>query len=76
MFSTKDLFAQALKIETPWFIERMEFDPGKGKLDIWIDFVRGSFIYFEDAGLGRACLKTLKPTPNKGKVAKFGVSNA
>jgi hypothetical protein len=23
-----------------------------------------------------ACLKTLKPTPNKGKVVKFGVSSA
>ena len=52
MLSTKDLFAQALKIETPWFIERMEFDPEKGKLDIWIDFARGSLFYFEVAGLG------------------------
>ena len=52
MFSTKDLFAQAFQIEKPWFIERMEFDLEKGKLDIWIDFSLGSLFYFEDAGLG------------------------
>ena len=52
MFSTKDLFAQALQIEKPWFIERMDFDLEKGKLDIWIDFARGSLFHFEDAGLG------------------------
>ena len=51
MFDPKDLFAQALRIEKPWFIERMEFDPEKGKLNIWIDFSRGSLFYFEDAGL-------------------------
>ena len=51
MFDPKDLFAQALRIEKPWFIERMEFDPEKGKLDIWIDFARGSLFYFEDSGL-------------------------
>lgn len=27
MFDPKDLFALALRIENPWFIERMEFDP-------------------------------------------------
>jgi hypothetical protein len=34
MFDPKYLFAQAIRIEKPWFIERMEFDPEKGKLDI------------------------------------------
>ena len=29
----------------------MEFDPEKGKLDIWIDFARGSLFYFADVGL-------------------------
>jgi hypothetical protein len=52
MFRTKDLFAQALRIEKPWFIERMEFDWTKKKFDIWIDFARGSLCSFEDAGLG------------------------
>lgn len=52
MFSAQDLFAKALMIELPWYIDRMEFDQGKGKLDIWIDFARGSLFKFEDAGLG------------------------
>ncbi len=30
----------------------MEFDLEKGKLDIWIDFARGSLFHFEDSGLG------------------------
>ena len=46
------LFAQALNIFTPSFIERMKFDKNKGKLDILIDFARGSLCYFEDATLG------------------------
>jgi transposase len=49
MFSTKDLFANTLMIDLPWYIDRMEFSPEKGKLDIWIDFVRGSLFNFEDA---------------------------
>lgn len=32
MFDPKDLFTQTLRIEKPWFIERMEFDPAKGNL--------------------------------------------
>ncbi len=32
--------------------------------------------WFDFEYFNRACLKTLKPTPNKGKVTKFGVSNA
>jgi hypothetical protein len=34
-----------------------------------------SFITFWVTSLFRACLKTLKPTPKKRKVVKFGVSN-
>jgi hypothetical protein len=42
MFTTKELFSQALMIELPWFIEKMEFDQSQGKLDVWIDFARGT----------------------------------
>lgn len=51
MYSTKDLFAQALRIDKPWFIDRMEFDAEKGKLDIWIDFALGSLFCFKDSTL-------------------------
>ena len=52
MFSTKDLFAQVLKIEKPLFMEPIVFDSDKEKLNMWIDFARGSLCYFEDAVLG------------------------
>ena len=52
MFSTKDLFAKALGIEEPWFIDRMGFDPVGGKLDIWIDFKPGSLFRYLDAEKG------------------------
>ena len=52
MFTTKELFSKALMIELPWFIEKMEFDQTQGKLDVWIDFARGSEFFFEDKTLG------------------------
>ena len=52
MFTTKELFSKALMIELPWYIDRMDFDPEKGKLDVWIDFARGSDFFFEDKSLG------------------------
>ena len=52
MFSTKDLFAKALGIEAPWFIDRMGFDPVGGKLDIWIDFKPGSLFRYVDPEKG------------------------
>jgi len=52
MFTQNDLFAKALLIEKPWFIEEIKFDQNAGKLEIWIDFERGSTFYFEDKELG------------------------
>jgi transposase len=46
------LFAKALMIEKPWYIDRIDFDQEKSKLDLWIDFARGSLFAFDDAGLG------------------------
>ncbi len=54
MFTTKELFSKALMIELPWYIDRMDFNPEKGKLDIWIDFARGSDFLFEDKAM---CIK-------------------
>jgi len=51
MLTQKDLFARALLVEKPWFIERIEFDQEGGKLEIWIDFERGSTFSYEDKGL-------------------------
>jgi transposase len=38
----EDLFQRALGISTPWFIKSMDFDENTKRLDIEIDFKRGS----------------------------------
>ena len=38
----KNLFEQALGLGKPWYISSLEFDSGKGRLDIRIDFERGA----------------------------------
>lgn len=52
MLSQKELFSKALMIESPWFIEDLKFNPAEGKLEIWINFIRGSSFFYEDADLG------------------------
>ncbi len=52
MFTQKDLFAKALMVEKPWFVHDVKFDLATGKLEIWIDFERGSTFYYEDKELG------------------------
>jgi hypothetical protein len=51
MFSQKELFAKALMVEKPWFIQEVNFDPQNGKIDIWIDFEAGSEVFYEDKEL-------------------------
>lgn len=36
------IFQEALAIQTPWFIKKVQFDADSKKLDIFIDFKRGS----------------------------------
>jgi len=48
----KELFAAALMIEKPWFIQEIKLDQQSGKLEIWIDFERGSAFYYENQELG------------------------
>lgn len=52
MMTQKDLFAKALMVEKPWFVHEISFDQNAGKLEIWIDFERGSSFYYEDKELG------------------------
>lgn len=44
----KTLFEQALSISAPWFIGEMNFDEANGRLDIHLDFERGSHFADED----------------------------
>lgn len=39
-------------VEKPWFVHEVHFDQEAGKLEIWIDFERGSTFYYEDEELG------------------------
>ena len=45
----KDLFAAALNIESPFYVKEIDFNPEAKRLDIHIDFERGSvFTYTKD----------------------------
>lgn len=44
---TKQLFEAALNIQEPWFIKDIQFDPEKKRLDIHIDFHKGSAFHYE-----------------------------
>jgi transposase len=52
MLTQEDLFAKALMVEEPWFVDKVQFDQEAGKLEIWIDFERGSTFYYEDKESG------------------------
>lgn len=47
----EQLFAKALMVEKPWFIERIDLDLPKSQLDIYIDFERGSTFSYQDVEL-------------------------
>lgn len=51
MMTQKDLFSKALMVEKPWFVKEIHFDQEAGKLEIWIDFDRGSVFYYKDEAL-------------------------
>ena len=40
--ATNELFSLALGLEEPWFVSDFQFDPEKRRLDLTIDFRRGS----------------------------------
>jgi len=44
---TKQLFETALNVQQPWFIKDIQFDSEKKRLDIHIDFHKGSVFHYE-----------------------------
>jgi transposase len=44
----EQLFSSALMVEQPWFITDIQFNSTKGRLDIYIDFERGSSFHYEN----------------------------
>jgi transposase len=45
---TKDLFQMALNITKPWFVSDLTFDEKEKRLDVYVDFVKGSEFGFFD----------------------------
>ncbi len=43
--SIKELFSVALGLEEPWFVKDITFDPEKRRLDLHLDFKKGSSPY-------------------------------
>ena len=49
-----ELFQQTLRIDSPWLIKSIDFDADKKRLDIYIDFKRGSTFSDPDISTGKA----------------------
>jgi len=45
---TKELFQMALNVTEPWFVKELKFDAESKRLDIYIDFKKGSTFSFFD----------------------------
>jgi len=45
---TKELFQMALNVTDPWFVSDLKFDAGNKRLDIYIDFKKGSTFSYID----------------------------
>ena len=49
---TINLFELALNIKNPWFIENIDFNEENKRLNIYIDFKKGSLFYYENEEKG------------------------
>ena len=45
---TKELFQMALNVTDPWFVSDLKFDADNKRLDIYIDFKKGSTFSYID----------------------------
>ena len=50
-----ELFATALNIEAPFYIKEIDFNPELKRLDIHIDFKRGSVFPYINDGMTEDC---------------------
>ena len=51
----KQLFGMALGLMEPWYIERVEFDPEKRRLDLILEFKKGAKFLCPECGSGEFC---------------------
>jgi transposase len=47
----KEIFGKALGVNKPWFVTDVNFDPAAKRLDIRLDFIKGSMFSFEQDGV-------------------------
>ncbi len=45
---TKELFQMALNVTEPWFVSDLKFDVESKRLDVYLDFKKGSVFDFFD----------------------------
>ena len=48
----EELFASAIGIQSPWYVESINFDLSKGELNIKVNFMRGSLFKYIDGQTG------------------------
>jgi len=51
----RELFARALGLSRPWYVERIAFDEGKKRLDLFLAFEKGSRFPCPECGQGEPC---------------------
>ena len=51
IMDTREIFSKALGIEQPWFVAALNFDVDSKRLDIAIEFIKGSTFSFEQDGV-------------------------
>jgi len=57
---TKELFQMALNVTEPWFVKDLKFDVESKRLDIYIDFKKGSTFSFFDEQEDKEFFKTVE----------------
>lgn len=48
---TREIFSKTLGIDSPWLVTEINFDVSSKRLDIKIDFIKGSTFSFEQDGV-------------------------
>lgn len=66
----KQLFAMALGLSDPWYIERIEFNPEKRRLDLFLEFKKGARFLCPECGSGEPC-RFMTPRNGRGVISIF-----
>ena len=69
----QELFEKALNVNAPWYVKELNFDPNSKRLDIYVDFRRGStFNYYDkDNSVELVDLKAYDTTTKRWRHLNF-----